>query len=77
MDAFQCSSAIRLSKLTYPNIVARVPIVAAPSSKNVYAPADPFFVDVRSPSISQVIVTLLDDDCDVLHKDSPGPLLYM
>jgi hypothetical protein len=42
-------------------------MVAAPGSKNVYTPIDPFFVDVRSPSISQAIVTLLDDDCDVLH----------
>jgi hypothetical protein len=67
IDAFQCSSAIRVSKQTYPNIVARVPMVAAPGSKNVYMPTDPFFVDVRSPSISQVIVTLLDDDCDVLN----------
>jgi hypothetical protein len=75
IDAFQCSSAIRLSKQAYPNIVARVPMVAAPGSKNVYTPIDPFFVDVRSPSISQVIVTLRDDDCDVLNlQGSPWAL---
>jgi hypothetical protein len=54
-----------------------VPMVAAPGSKNVYTPIDPFFVDVRSPSSSQVIATLLDDDCDVLNfQGTPGPLPY-
>jgi hypothetical protein len=33
IDAFQCSSAIRVSKQTYPNIVARVPMVAAPVAR--------------------------------------------
>jgi hypothetical protein len=45
----------------------------------VYEPTDPFFVDVRSPTLSQLTTSLLDDDCDLLNlQGSPWSLtLYV
>jgi hypothetical protein len=37
IDAFPCT-AIRIAKEAYPNVLARVPIIAAPGDKNTYNP---------------------------------------
>jgi hypothetical protein len=60
IDAFPCT-AIRVARETYPNVIARVPVTAAPGDKNTYNPIDPFYVEVRSPNISNFNVRLLDD----------------
>jgi hypothetical protein len=60
IDAFPCT-AIRIAKETYPNVLARVPVIAAPGDKNTHNTIDPFFVEIRSPNISNFNVSLLDD----------------
>jgi hypothetical protein len=78
IDAFPCT-AIRVARDTYRNILARVPVIAAPGDKNTYNPVDPFFVEVRSPNISSFSVTLLDDTMSILNLNgSPWSLtLYV
>jgi hypothetical protein len=66
IDAFPCT-AIRIAKETYPNVLARVPVIAAPGDNNTYNPNDPFFVEVRSPTISNFNVSLLDDTMTVIY----------
>jgi hypothetical protein len=66
IDAFP-RTAIRLAKEIYPNILARVPIPAAPGDKNTYNPSTPFFVEVRRPNISNFSATLLDDSMSILN----------
>jgi hypothetical protein len=78
IDAFPCTS-IRLAKEVYPNILARVPVIAAPGDKNTYTPYDPFFVEVRNPNISSFNISLLDDTMTLLELNgSPWSLtLYV
>jgi hypothetical protein len=46
IDAFPCT-ALRVARYTYQNVLARVPVIAAPGDKNTYNPVDPFFVEVH------------------------------
>jgi hypothetical protein len=95
VDAFQCSSAIRIAKKSYPNIIAPYPydcfargqkhiyalgcilcgctMIASPGDKNIYTPWDAFFVDVRSPSLTQLTICLLDDGLYDGSRLTPDP----
>jgi hypothetical protein len=62
---FACT-AVRIARDSYPNILARIPIIVAPGERNVYASYDPFFVEIRNPNISNFTVCLLDDDMNLV-----------
>jgi hypothetical protein len=56
IDAFPC-----------PNILARIPLVSAPGDKTTYNPIDPFFVEVRNPTMSSFNIRLLDDTMELIN----------